>query len=229
MRTTRFREINIRSSVGKRLVDHEAKFEKDPNPFPISRYTGTDGIAFLDLDPGQPEFSPPGEISLLHLRFCNFGVPFTHPVVHPSEGCKVLRSHHLGALSPKDNPDHYQKCALDLLQRYKVLLSQHGACSLVVNCSGWVQGSGLEVLTGLIHHMAFTNVVYMSTTGPEEVVETLKDATLQAKVPFHSLSSQSSEFWAPARTASDLRMMQTLSYFHLAAPEEAIFDGILPL
>ena len=212
-----------KSTFGRVLVNAlltvKPNLKKDPNPFPISQYTGTDGIAFLDLDPGQPEFSPPGNVSLIHMRFCNFGVPFTHPMVDPSEGSKVLRSHHLGALSPKDNPDHYQKCAWDLLQRYKVFLSHHQACSLVVNCSGWVQGSGLEVLTGLIHHMAFTHVVYMSTTGPEEVVETLKDATLQAKVPFHRLSSQSSEFFAPARTASDLRMMQTLSYFHLDAPE----------
>lgn len=172
-------------------------------------------VAVLDLDPGQPEFSPPGEISLLCLRSCNFGTPYAHPVVPP--GSRLIRAHHVGAISPKEDPDHYLQCVLDLVVRYRRMLASRPSCRLIVNCSGWVLGSGLEVLVQLINHMALTAVVYMSTTGPAEAVDALLEASRDSKTPFHALSSQPTEH--ATRTAADLRAMQTLSYFHLDEPE----------
>lgn len=174
-----------------------------------------DGVALLDLDPGQPEFSPPGEISLLHLRSCNFGPAYAHPVVPP--GSRLIRAHHVGAISPKEDPDHYLECALDLVLRYRRMLATYSSCPLIVNCSGWVLGSGLEVLVELMKKVALTAVVYMSTTGPVEVVDTLVEASRGSRTPFHTLSSQPTEF--ATRTAADFRAMQTLSYFHLDEPE----------
>ena len=174
-----------------------------------------DGVALLDLDPGQPEFSPPGEISLLHLRSCNFGPAYAHPVVPP--GSRLLRAHHVGAISPKEDPDHYLECVLDLVLQYRRMLATYSSCPLIVNCSGWVLGSGLEVLVELIKKVALTAVVYMSITGPAEAVDTLSEASSESKTPFHALSSQPTEY--ATRTAADLRAMQTLSYFHLDEPE----------
>jgi len=31
------------------------------------------GVAILDLDPGQPEYSTPGQLSLVHIHEYNFG------------------------------------------------------------------------------------------------------------------------------------------------------------
>lgn len=178
---------------------------------------GGDGVAFLDLDPGQPEYSPSGEVSLLHLRSCNLGIPFTHPTVMSSEGDKLIRAHHVGGVSLMDDPGHYLKCALDLLQHYTLLTYQHPACPLIVNCSGWVLGSGLEVLTELIRHWAFTDILYTSRMGPMEVVDTLAESASKAGTPFYTLASQPCQI--ATRSAADLRMMQTLSYFHLEEPE----------
>lgn len=180
---------------------------------PISK----DGVAFLDLDPGQPEYSPPGEISLVHLRSCNLGVPYTHPLIISSEGNNLIRAHHVGGVTLKDDPGHYQRCALNLLYHYKRMLSRYPSCPLIVNCSGWVQGSGLEVLIELIRQWNFTDIVHMSMLGPVEVVDTLADSARKAGVTFYTLTAQPSEF--TTRTAADLRSMQTLSYFHLDEPE----------
>lgn len=177
------------------------------------------GVALLDLDPGQPEYSPPGEISLLHLRSCNFGPAYAHPVLPP--GSQLVRAHHVGVISPKEDPDHYLECVLDLVLEYRRMLVTHSSCPLIVNCSGWVLGSGLEVLVELIKKLTLTAVVYMSTTGPAEVVETLVEASGGTRTPFHTLSSQPTEF--ATRTAADLRAMQTISYFHLGEPEEENF------
>lgn len=175
-----------------------------------------DGVAFLDLDPGQPEYSPPGEISLVHLRSCNLGVPFTHPVVISTEGNTLVRAHHIGVITLND-PGHYQRCALNLLYHYKRILSSYPLCPLIVNCSGWVQGSGLEVLVELIRRWNFTHIVHITQPGAPEVVETLADSARIADIPFHILVAQPSELIT--RTGADLRSMQTLSYFHLDEPE----------
>ena len=179
-----------------------------------SRGSIDDGVALLDLDPGQPEFSPPGELSLIYLRNFVFGPPFTHPAAGSIYGDKLIRAHHVAAISPRDDPDHYMACALDLMKHYSRLLQRNPTCPLVINCSGWVYGSGLEVLTELILKLGITDVVYMSEAGQPEVVDELLGATQKARVPFHVLPSQPSEF--TIRSASDLRAMQSLSYFHLA-------------
>lgn len=179
-----------------------------------SKGSSDNGVALLDLDPGQPEFSPPGELSLVHLHTFVLGPPFTHPVAGSTYGNHLIRAHHVAAISPKDDPDHYMACALDLMRHYRRLLERNPTCPLIINCSGWVYGSGLEVLTELILKLGITDVVYMSEGGPPEVIEELVSATKTARVPFHMLPSQPSEY--VTRTASDLRAMQNLSYFHLA-------------
>lgn len=171
-------------------------------------------VAFLDLDPGQPEYSPPGELSLLRLQSWTFGPPFTHPTPGPNH---LVRAHHFGHISPKEDPRNYYRCALDLLDHYRHLSRNYRSCPLIINSAGWIQGNGLELLSDLIHGMSLTDTLYMSISGPEDVVDTLQEATNRANVTFHQLTSQSLDF--ATRSAADLRMMQTLSYFHLREPE----------
>ena len=163
-------------------------------------------IAFLDLDPGQPEFSPPGELSLVKLKGFNLGPSFTHPI--DCRGNETISAHHFGYLSPMDNPHHFYQCALELHNQYRRMPS----CPLIVNCSGWIQGSGLDLLLDLIKGFDLSDVVYMSKTGPQEVINVLEAAAYRRDIPLHQLKSQDSV--SSIRTAADLRMMSTLSYFH---------------
>lgn len=171
-------------------------------------------VAFLDLDPGQPEYSAPGELSLLRLQSWNFGPPFTHPTSEPNQ---LVRAHHFGHISPKEDPKHYYGCALDLLGHYRRMARDYRSCPLIINSAGWIQSNGLELLSDLIHGMSLTDALYMSTSGPEDVVKTLQEATSHSNVTFHQLTSQSSDL--VTRSPADLRMMQTLSYFHMNEPE----------
>ena len=173
----------------------------------------SDGIALLDLDPGQPEFSPPGDVSLLHLRSFNFGPPFTHPIVFRNDGSQLVRAHHFGSLSPSDDPKYYLACADDLLNVYRRFFVLYPSCPLIINSCGWVFGGGSEVLAKLIQSTDITDVVYMSTEGPLGVVEVLGEAARMAKKAFFTVASQPSEF--TTRNATELRVMQSLSYFHL--------------
>lgn len=185
-----------------------------PAPETENGYTNNDGVAFLDLDPGQPEFAPMGQIYLAHLRAPFFGPPFTHPSLDDSHDGEVVCSHHIGATSPKEDPDHYALAAMNLLDQYRSLLARFPQCPLIVNYPGWIFGQGLEVATWLIKCLGLSDVVYMSEKGPAEVVEPLQFAAHEARVPMTILPSQPTDY--VTRSSAQLRSMQIQSYFHLS-------------
>ncbi|ROV93523.1 hypothetical protein VSDG_06825 [Cytospora chrysosperma] len=173
------------------------------------------GTAVMDIDPGQPEFSPPGVISLVRLDGPNLSPPFCHPTLGDKH---ILRSHAVAAVTPAFNIEHYKECVLDLFQHYRTSCKNN---PLVINTPGWVQGTGLGLLMDLITEIHPAEVIYMSEDGPEDTVEGLRSAC--EKVHFTTLPSQSGEF--TSRTAIHLRHMQVMSYFHVD-PAKTVGDDI---
>ncbi|RAL10339.1 putative RNA processing protein Grc3 [Aspergillus homomorphus CBS 101889] len=203
-----------KSTFSRYLLNHLLS----PAPQTESSYRNTDGVAFLDLDPGQPEFSPMGQVYLAHLRSPVFGPPFSHPSLDDSRSGTIVRAHHIGASSPKEDPDHYVLAAKDLMDRYRSLLASYPQCSLIINYPGWIFGLGLEVATYLVSSLGLSDVVYMSEKGPAEVIEPLGQAAAQAKVPLTILPSQPTDF--VSRSSAQLRSMQMQSYFHMTHPSD---------
>ncbi|KAJ5156042.1 Pre-mRNA cleavage complex II Clp1 [Penicillium capsulatum] len=201
-----------KSTFSRYLLNHVLS----PAPETKNGYINTDGVAFLDLDPGQPEFAPMGQVYLAHLRSPFFGPPFTHPSLDETRDGRVLRAHHIGATSPKEDPDHYALATMDLMDQYQTLLTQYPQCPLIVNYPGWIFGQGLEVATWLVKCLGLSDVVYMSEKGPMEVVEPLSYAAREAQVPMTILPSQPTDF--VSRSSAQLRSMQIQSYFHLSRP-----------
>ncbi|ROW07215.1 hypothetical protein VMCG_03886 [Cytospora schulzeri] len=173
------------------------------------------GTAVMDIDPGQPEFSPPGVISLVRLDGPNLSPPFCHPTLGDKH---ILRSHAVAAVTPAFNIEHYKECVLELFQHYKTTCKN---LPLVINTPGWVQGTGLGLLMDLITEIHPAEVVYMSEDGPEDTVEGLKSAC--DKKHFTTLPSQSGDF--TSRTAIHLRHMQVMSYFHVD-PDKTVGDDV---
>ncbi|EPQ63639.1 Bgt-4829 [Blumeria graminis f. sp. tritici] len=163
----------------------------------------------LDLDPGQPEYSPPGQLSLIHVMEPNLGTPFSHPV----SGCQniVLKSHSIAAISPAMDSDLFMACSIDLFSTYRDLRLHTNCIPLIINTPGWILGTGLEILVNLVKNIRPTKVIYMSHEGPPEVVKSLQEA--DKSTSFITVPSQICE--TPIRTAAHLRTMQYMSYFHL--------------
>ncbi|KAJ5748867.1 uncharacterized protein N7511_010563 [Penicillium nucicola] len=181
-------------------------------------FTNTDGVAFLDLDPGQPEFAPMGQVYLARVRSPFFGPPFTHPSLDESRDGEMVRAHHIGATSPKEDPDHYAMAVMDLMDHYRALLDKYPRCPLIINYPGWIFGQGLEVATWLVRSLGLSDVVYMSEKGPSEVVDPLALAAREARVPMTILPSQPTDF--VSRSSAQLRAMQIQSYFHMSHPTD---------
>ncbi|RDW72298.1 putative RNA processing protein Grc3 [Aspergillus mulundensis] len=202
-----------KSTFGRYLLNHLLS----PAPQTETNYANTDGVAFLDLDPGQPEFMPMGQVYLAHLRSPVFGPPFTHPSLNNEREGSIIRAHHIGATSPKEDPDHYVLAATNLMEQYRALLATYPQCPLIINYPGWIFGTGLEVATYLIRSLGLSDVVYMSEKGPMEVVEPLSQAASASRTPLTILPSQPTEF--VSRSSAQLRSMQMQSYFHMAQPK----------
>ncbi|KAL5606814.1 hypothetical protein BROUX41_003192 [Berkeleyomyces rouxiae] len=166
------------------------------------RKTTIRGVNIVDIDPGQAEFTPPGLLSLIHVKQLNTAPPFGHPWTDGGMATELIHSHAFGALTPGADPDLYLSLAIDLCSRAK------GAPTLI-NTPGWTLGTGLDLLMGLISRVHPTEVIYMSQGGPAETVDGLKSVS---RKNFFALPSQSSE--ASPRTSAQLRAMQTMSYFH---------------
>jgi polynucleotide 5'-hydroxyl-kinase GRC3/NOL9 len=198
-----------KSTFNRYLLNHLLS----PPPQPDSIHSGNDGVAFLDLDPGQPEFSPMGQVYLSHVRKPNFGPPFSHPTLDGFDDGYIVRAHHLGSVSPKDDPDHYAMCASDLMNSYWKLLQTYPRCPLIINFPGWIFGQGLEIVIWLIKTLEISDVVYMSEKGPTEVVEPLQYAANETNIPLTTLPSQPTDFMT--RSSYQQRTMQIMSYFHL--------------
>ncbi|KAG6005965.1 hypothetical protein E4U43_000514 [Claviceps pusilla] len=162
-------------------------------------------VIVLDLDPGQPEFAPPGTVSLVRVSRPNLGAPFSH-TSFGDPGNTVVRCHALASVTPASSPDLFIACATDMYEFYQRF---HRKSPLIINTPGWVLGTGLDLLVTLITRMRPAQVIYMSEEGPVDVVETLEEAT---KREFSTLPSQPSDFMS--RTSAHFRSMQMMSYFH---------------
>ena len=169
------------------------------------------GVAFLDLDPAQREFGAPGEIALSLIQSCILGPSFAYPHFAKSSGNCILHSHHVGSAGPKDNPEHYMQCVMELMRRFEEGPAKNG-CSLIVNAHGWIHGRGHELLRTMIRQLKVTALFCVQSFGLEETFQHLKEFAAESEVHFYALSSPGPE--VPSRSASDLQGMQAISYFH---------------
>ncbi|KAK0887967.1 Polynucleotide 5'-hydroxyl-kinase grc3 [Friedmanniomyces endolithicus] len=160
-------------------------------------------ILYLDLDPGQPEFGPSGQLSLVEVTAPILGPPFTHPASARSPNYSLLRAHTIAATSFKDDPAHYVACATELVQH------ADRQYPLVVNSCGWVSGLGASVLHDLTQALSITQVVLLE---PLDAGLTAALQTSCTDATFHRLPRQPAR--PTARTPAESRGMQTMAYFH---------------
>jgi polynucleotide 5'-hydroxyl-kinase GRC3/NOL9 len=164
-------------------------------------------LYYLDLDPGQPEFGPPGQLSLIEVSAPLLGPSFSHLATSPQAGkaaYRVLRSHSLAAMTFRDFPGHYIDCAVDLATH---IPQDSGNTPLVVNSCGWLSGVGASALMDLCSALHLTD---LSVLGPLE--DGLRAALAERVEIVHQLPRLSGK--PSIRSPAELRAMQMMAYFH---------------
>lgn len=178
-------------------------------------------VYYLDLDPGQPELSPPGMISLYL---------FDRPIFSTNAACaelvEPLKSHWIGDTSPKDDPTHYLACISDLvnvLARHRVEDDILVEANVIVNTPGWIKGTGkdLLILIAQLLNSRFPQQVKVLAIGHVELA-----AELQNHLPIISLPAHDSTALSSSPVAADLRTLNLLSYFHRTGRFEWFPDSL---
>ncbi|XP_039685114.1 polynucleotide 5'-hydroxyl-kinase NOL9 [Medicago truncatula] len=117
-------------------------------------------VAYLETDVGQPEFTPPGFVSL---TIVNKVTPdLTIPCLKTPE-----RSLFFGDVSSQKDPSTYLKYICSIYDYYrkeyctfdKRQNSSKIHLPLVVNTSGWVKGDGYKVLVNMLKYIGPTHIV----------------------------------------------------------------------
>ncbi|KAF7191689.1 Polynucleotide 5'-hydroxyl-kinase grc3 [Pseudocercospora fuligena] len=168
----------------------------------ITSKAGNGRCFYLDLDPGQPEFGPPGQLSLVEVRAPILGPAFTHPASTQSKMFRVIRLHTIAATTFKDDSEHYLRCASDLVRHVPKDIP------LVVNSCGWVSGLGADALLTLTKALSISDIVLLEPVddGVAEALSVLV-ANQVHRIPRRHRQPGS-------RSPAELRAMQTMAYFH---------------
>lgn len=164
--------------------------------------TDVGSVAYLDADPGQPEFSPAGIVSLSLLTEPILGPPFTHTAV------SHVRRHSIGHSSPREDPSYYIAAVADLIATHA---TNHADVPLLINTCGWTKGIGLEVLQDILARSSLSDLVFLGV-GASSIREIMPPHLPSAPVVFHEVPSTpvTNTRFSPR----DLRMLHTMSYFH---------------
>ncbi|CAD0107080.1 unnamed protein product, partial [Aureobasidium uvarum] len=182
-----------------------------------SKATASTSCFWLDLDPGQPEYSAPGQMSLVQIRSPVLGPNYTHPSGHVSSAHRTIRSHTIAANSPRDDVVHFLACAMDLRDEYFRALEDFAGAPLILNCSGWVLGSAVSAMMELVQQFPLTDVVLMEPMERDTV------ASIEATLPMAKVLMIPPRYKpAQSRTSAELRAMQAMSYFHSLPPSKGL-------
>ncbi|PWW71636.1 hypothetical protein C7212DRAFT_367157 [Tuber magnatum] len=165
------------------------------------------GIYYLDVDPGQPSFTPPGFLSLHALKRPILGPPFTSPLLPKN----LITAHHTGYTTPREDPSAYIRAILALLSDYRsAALTNPGP--LLINSAGWVKSLGLELLQEIIQASCTTDIIYITPALGHSIPIT--DVLPPTNPPRMHVLESSAASENTRFTAADLRMLQTSSFMH---------------
>lgn len=197
-------------------------------------------VAYLDCDPGQSEFTPPGLVSLTLVTTPVFGPTYSHFATSHDPEKKLVKAHFVGAATPKSGwgPAGYLDCVRDLIEVWKVDLRYGGdvggdtrspedddgrvadAIPLVVNMMGWTKGLGMD-LTQKIEEMIDPTMMFEFQTDIQNPTPPTSDKTrLLEPIPTSSLST--------SYTPADHRALSILSYFHSVFINRDSNETVLP-
>lgn len=183
-------------------------------------YENNGEMLYLDLDPGQPEYSDPECISLNRITSSS-------KVMGKHLGqsyCDILKQCYLGANSPQDIPNDYLKSVNELVE---YLEDQNYVGTSIINLPGWIKGFGLNILNYVIARYKPTNIILLESRSSKQYLDELKIDTqftdfsgntykpTLTKVNANSSNPESSKF-----QAFQLRTFRTLLYFHTMIKNE---------
>lgn len=172
-----------------RILSHERQIDSSSSSL---AHSDSSSIIFVDLDPGQTEFSPPGILSVTKLSIDSsqplFPVPFANSLFH-----SPVFSVSVAAITPQSDPDAYVRGILSIAQFIRE--KYRNKYPIFVNTIGWISGLGRCLLVDAI-----------KSINPSDVIE-IVDSNQRAKTG-----------WTPQSTDASNRPCSLFSFSSVTTP-----------
>ncbi|KAH9528233.1 Polynucleotide 5'-hydroxyl-kinase nol9 [Dermatophagoides farinae] len=125
-------------------------------------------VAYLECDPGQPEFAPCGILSLVEIngKISNaLGYKFLFNENHVLNDDERIKSKIFGTITPSGNTFEYISLISQLYQSYRQMNVKKKR-PLFINTMGWIEELGLELLTNIISIVRPTHIIRIENDSP---------------------------------------------------------------
>lgn len=178
-------------------------------------------VWYMDLDPGQPEYSNPECVSLgqitKHKSITALGTTFGQC------GYTSLRQHFLGVNSPQENPELYLSLIDDLFDYFE---EQYFTGTSLLNLPGWIKGFGINIINHVIEKYKPTHILILQNASrsnfeeiyvPECFSSNLREnysPNIITLSPYQNLSTDSDSYNQLKFQSSQLRIFRILLLFH---------------
>ncbi|CAL1283094.1 unnamed protein product [Larinioides sclopetarius] len=177
-----------------------------------------DEVYFLDTDPGQTEYTPPGVVSLLRVTRPLLGPTFAHQK-------KPLKMIFIGSVTPGTCPTLYEESVKQLIKYFNEKILKIGGKTqkmdekiqkkaLFVNTIGWVQGVGELCLQNVKRAVKPTMEIELVApdSNPALTKEVDESGITIFKIPSKAPSRESG---APSYSPVEMRNFNIMAYFGL--------------
>ncbi|PVG04867.1 hypothetical protein CPB86DRAFT_803579 [Serendipita vermifera] len=189
-------------------------------------------VAYLECDPGQTEFTPPGLVSLHIIDKPIFGPPFTHPR-------HALKAHFTGSTSVKSLSSHYLKCVKALLETYNLdiryeedqetfpmemnaEMARPKGVPLVINTFGWTKGLGGELIRQIESQADLTHLISLGSHTGDLIRANEPDID---STGLYFISLEPVDAPQSNQNQADKRSLMIMSYFHSQVVEGDNING----
>lgn len=164
-------------------------------------------VNVMDLDPGQPEFSPPDSLTISSISQEVIG----YDLSSITQSSNILCQKYLGFSDPNRQPQRYESTCNELCQFYESQLKSLDQ-PLLINTPGWIKGYGIELLKKLCERIKPTHLIYLGafTDQIDTESELLRNLTYEQLVPVDAFVSAIKLKYS----AAQLRNFKILSYLH---------------
>lgn len=139
-----------KSVLVRRIVNHIMSAE--------GHYGLKEKVVIVDLDPGQSEFSAPGQLTAVEVHFNDqplISRPFVHSVLFAD---RVIAAVSVGAIDLTACATVFVRAVTHLMQQVKAAMDQN-PCPVFISTCGFVRGLGRSLLVDLIRIISPTDVI----------------------------------------------------------------------
>ncbi|ODV95735.1 hypothetical protein PACTADRAFT_49197 [Pachysolen tannophilus NRRL Y-2460] len=178
-------------------------------------------VNIMDVDPGQPEYSPPDTLSISQHISPKFGFNLSSISQQQEldeiddQDSSILFEQYLGSSSPNRQPARYQELIKNLYNYYEKYLQEKNQ-PLLINTPGYVKGFGVELLKNLINVVKPTHLIYLSNNDSTES-ELLSQLTSEKIIKINGYLNNINNL---KYSSAQLRNFKILSYFHFTQNQQ---------